>query len=107
MLLAPPLVRVTLLFGPAEYFWVAAIGLASVSVLLGKDPVKGLIAACIGLLIGTVGIDSVSGHERFTFDDMVPRPRHPPARASRIAACACGLRRIAMWATPGIARSSV
>ncbi len=70
MLLAPPLVRVTLLFGPAEYFWVAVFGLASVSVLLGKDPVKGLIAACIGLLIGTVGIDGVSGHERFTFDNM-------------------------------------
>jgi len=70
MLLAPPLVQVTLLFGPAEYFWVAVFGLASVSVLLGKDPIKGLIAACFGLLIGTIGIDSVSGHERFTFDDM-------------------------------------
>jgi putative tricarboxylic transport membrane protein len=70
MLLAPPLVTVTLLFGPSEYFWVALFGLASVSVLLGKDPVKGLIAACFGLLLGTVGIDSVSGHERFTFNDM-------------------------------------
>ncbi|WP_206930168.1 tripartite tricarboxylate transporter permease [Roseococcus thiosulfatophilus] len=68
--LAPPLVQVTLLFGPAEYFWVAVFGLCSVSVLLGKDPVKGLIAACFGLLLGTVGIDGVSGHERFTFDDM-------------------------------------
>ena len=59
MLLAPPLVRVTLLFGPAEYFWVAVFGLASVSVLLGKDPVKGLIAACIGFTtfaLATLGL---------------------------------------------------
>jgi len=70
MLLAPPLVMVTLLFGPAEYFWVALFGLASVSVLLGKNPAKGLISACFGLLLATVGIDSVSGHERFTFDSM-------------------------------------
>lgn len=70
MLLAPPLVTVTLLFGPAEYFWVALFGLASVSVLLGKDPVKGLMSAAFGLLIATVGIDNVSGHERFTFENM-------------------------------------
>lgn len=67
MLFAPPLVRVTLLFGPAEYFWVAVFGLSSIAVLLGRDPVKGLAAACIGLLFSMVGIDTVSGHERFTF----------------------------------------
>ncbi len=68
MLFAPPLVKLTLLFGPAEYFWVAVFGLSSIAILLGKDPVKGLIAACIGLLIGTVGSDVVTGHERFTWD---------------------------------------
>ena len=70
MLLAPPLVLVTLMFGPAEYFWVAIFGLASISVLLGADPVKGLLAAAFGLLLATVGIDNVSGHERFTFGNM-------------------------------------
>ncbi|MBI4184956.1 MAG: tripartite tricarboxylate transporter permease [Proteobacteria bacterium] len=68
MTLAPPLAAVALLFGPAETFWVAMFGLASIAVLLGDQPLKGLLSACLGLLIGTVGIDQVSGHERFTFD---------------------------------------
>ncbi len=68
LMLAPPLATVTLLFGPAEYFWVALFGMCSIAVLLGDDAVKGLVAAAVGLLIGTIGIDSVSGHERFTFD---------------------------------------
>lgn len=68
LILAPPLATVTLLFGPAEYFWVAVFGMCSIAVLLGDDALKGLVSAAIGLLIGTIGIDSVSGHERFTFD---------------------------------------
>ena len=67
MLFAPPLVTITLLFGPAEYFWVAVFGLASIAVLLGKDPIKGLAAACFGLLFSMVGLDTVTGAERFTF----------------------------------------
>lgn len=68
MMFAPPLVKLTLLFGPAEYFWVAMFGLSSIAILLGKDPVKGIIAACLGLLFGTVGSDVVTGHQRFTWD---------------------------------------
>ncbi|MBD3897626.1 tripartite tricarboxylate transporter permease [Halomonas sp. ML-15] len=65
--LAPPLSRVTLAFGPADYFWVAFFGLASIAVLVGNDPWKGIVAAAIGLLIGMVGIDTVSGAGRLTF----------------------------------------
>lgn len=68
LILAPPLATVTLMFGPAEYFWVALFGMCSIAVLLGADPIKGLISTLIGLLIGTIGIDNVSGQERFTFD---------------------------------------
>jgi putative tricarboxylic transport membrane protein len=67
ILLAPPLAQVTLAFGPAEYFWVAMVGLVSVSVLLGADPLKGLISAALGLLIATVGMDALTGRMRFTF----------------------------------------
>lgn len=67
MLFAPPLARLTVAFGPAEYFWVAVLGLSSVSLLLGADPIKGLIAACIGLLISTIGMDLLTGNMRFTF----------------------------------------
>ncbi|MDV6251626.1 tripartite tricarboxylate transporter permease [Vibrio sp. EA2] len=67
MLLAPPLAKVTLLFGPSEVFWVAVFGLCSIIFLLGEDPLKGLIAACFGVLVSMVGVDPISGEDRFTF----------------------------------------
>jgi putative tricarboxylic transport membrane protein len=67
MTIGPLLARVTLFFGPAEYFWIAIFGMASVGVMVGSDPVKGIMAAVLGLLIGTMGIDSLSGQARFTF----------------------------------------
>lgn len=67
MAFAPSLAKISLLFGPAEYFWIAILGLATVASLLGTDLLKGLMAAIIGLLIGTIGIDLSSGVERFTF----------------------------------------
>ena len=68
MTVGPLLARVTLHFGPAEYFWIAIFGMASVGVMVGSDPVKGIMAAVLGLLIGTMGIDNLSGQARFTFD---------------------------------------
>ncbi|MBY6091843.1 tripartite tricarboxylate transporter permease [Maritimibacter alkaliphilus] len=67
MLLAPPLSRVTLLFGPAEVFWVAVFGLASIIFLLGGSPVKGLISACFGVFVSVIGSDPIFGSDRFTF----------------------------------------
>ncbi|MEF1309763.1 tripartite tricarboxylate transporter permease [Vibrio mytili] len=67
MLLAPPLAKVTLLFGPSEVFWVAVFGLCSIIFLLGEDPLKGLIAACFGVVVSMVGVDPISGEDRFTF----------------------------------------
>jgi TctA family transporter len=61
MTMGPLLARVTLFFGPAEYFWIATFGMASVGVMVGSDAVKGILAAILGLLIGTMGIDSLSG----------------------------------------------
>jgi putative tricarboxylic transport membrane protein len=68
ILLAPPLAHVALAFGPPEIFWVNVFGLAAITSMLGNDILKGIISACFGLLIGTVGLDNVTGHERFTFD---------------------------------------
>ena len=67
MTLAPPLSLITLAFGPPEIFWVAVFGIASVSFFLGKDPIKGLLSACIGLIASLVGIDVITGADRFTF----------------------------------------
>ena len=70
MLLAPPLSRVTLLFGPSEVFWVAIFGLASIIFLLGGNPVKGLISACFGVFVSVVGSDPIYGNDRFTFGQL-------------------------------------
>ncbi|MFZ5963670.1 tripartite tricarboxylate transporter permease [Thalassococcus sp. BH17M4-6] len=70
MLLAPPLSRVTLLFGPSEVFWVAVFGLASIIFLLGGNPVKGLISACFGVFVSVIGSDPIYGNDRFTFGQL-------------------------------------
>ncbi len=64
---APPLARITLLFGPPEYFWLSVLGLSSIAVLLGNDPVKGIISACLGILLATIGLDKITGTMRFSF----------------------------------------
>jgi putative tricarboxylic transport membrane protein len=70
LLLAPPLASIALSFGPAEYFWLAIFGLTCIAVLLSDSPIKGLLSTCFGLLMGLVGIDQITGNERFTFDSI-------------------------------------
>ncbi|MCM3005992.1 tripartite tricarboxylate transporter permease [Priestia koreensis] len=68
ILLAKPLSNVALKFGPAEYFSLMLLGLAAVSGLAGKSITKALIMTIMGLLLGTIGVDNVSGVARFTFE---------------------------------------
>lgn len=65
--LAPRLASVALKFGPAEYFAIGLFGLSIVSTLTTGNTVKGLISACIGLLIAMIGMDPVTGSLRLTF----------------------------------------
>ncbi len=68
LLLAPLLARWALAFGPAEYFALMILAFCCLTSLLGKQPVKGVLAAAIGLFISTVGVDANSGVYRYTFD---------------------------------------
>ncbi|MGO4852909.1 tripartite tricarboxylate transporter permease [Phaeovulum sp. W22_SRMD_FR3] len=70
MLLAPPLSKVTLFFGPAEVFWIAVFGLCSIIFLLGGNVVKGLISACFGVFVSVVGSDPIFGNDRYTFGQL-------------------------------------
>lgn len=70
LFLSPPLARLALSFGPSEIFWLNVLGLSTVAMLVSDDPLKGLIAATLGLLLGTVGTDAVTGFERFTFGSL-------------------------------------
>ena len=67
MLFAPLLVRFAIHFGPAEYFALFVMAFATIGGITGANPAKTLIAACIGLALGAVGIDPQSGVPRFTF----------------------------------------
>ncbi|MGB8956996.1 MAG: tripartite tricarboxylate transporter permease [Tumebacillaceae bacterium] len=66
--LAQPLSDVALKFGPSEYFSLMILGLCAVSGLAGKSVTKALMMTVFGLLLGTIGIDNVSGVARFTYD---------------------------------------
>lgn len=67
LLLAMPLAKLALQFGPAGYFAVGLFGLTSVAALSGGSLVKGLLGAVLGLALATVGIDPIAGTPRFTF----------------------------------------
>jgi len=69
MLLAPPLASVALAFGPPEYFALMFLGLTIVVSLAGKSLLKGLISALFGIMISSVGMDPISGVERFSYGD--------------------------------------
>jgi putative tricarboxylic transport membrane protein len=63
---APALVRLALMFGPAEYFALMIVALTTVTAVLGSSLVRGLASLFIGLALGLVGIDLQTGQARFT-----------------------------------------
>jgi len=67
MLTAGPLGDFALRFGPPEYFTLMLLGLALVCCLGEKSVLKSLVMAAIGLFLGTIGLETISGKERFTF----------------------------------------
>lgn len=67
LLLAPPLARAALAFGPTEYFWLAIFGLSLIAALSTGDFLKGMIGACLGILLAMIGLSETSGEVRFTF----------------------------------------
>jgi putative tricarboxylic transport membrane protein len=66
-LLAPLLVKVTLSFGPPEYFSLMLLGTTLVTYFSHGSMLKALMMALVGVLLGSVGVDSISGRYRFTF----------------------------------------
>jgi putative tricarboxylic transport membrane protein len=64
---APPLAEAALRFGPPEYFSLTVLGLLLATYLTGESPVKGFLMATMGLLLGCIGLDPISGAVRFAF----------------------------------------
>lgn len=67
ILFAPVLAAVALKFGPPEYFALTLLGLISIAVVGREAPIKGFMTGALGLIIATVGTDSFSNAQRFTF----------------------------------------
>jgi putative tricarboxylic transport membrane protein len=67
MLLAPPLAAFALRFGPAEYFALLLLGLLVLAYMNSGSMLRGLAMAALGLLLGMVGIDQMSGYFRFAY----------------------------------------
>jgi putative tricarboxylic transport membrane protein len=67
MLAAPPLTRVALAFGPPEYFALIVFGLVVLAFLSAGSTLRALAMGALGLLLGTVGLEPISGFARFTF----------------------------------------
>lgn len=64
---APQVSKIALSFGPRDYMLLTIMGLMLVGGISGKSMWKGLFAACIGLMLGVVGMDPITGSGRFTF----------------------------------------
>jgi len=66
MFVAPPLSDLALKFGPPEFFSLMLLSMTIVTYVSSGPPVKALMMAALGLSLGSVGLDKVSGLPRFT-----------------------------------------
>lgn len=70
MLMAVPLARIALKFGPPEFFSLMCLGLTLLTYLARGSMLKALSMAALGLLLSFIGIDIISGLPRFTMNSM-------------------------------------
>jgi putative tricarboxylic transport membrane protein len=68
MLVAPALANVAVAFGPAEYFSLMVLGLVVLTFLTQGSMAKALLMACVGAMLGLIGLDSITAQPRLTFD---------------------------------------
>ena len=68
MLVAPPLARVAVAFGPPEYFSLMVLGLTVLAFLTQGSIAKAMLMACFGVVLGLVGIDQITALPRLTFE---------------------------------------
>ncbi|HEV8545311.1 MAG TPA: tripartite tricarboxylate transporter permease [Candidatus Limnocylindrales bacterium] len=66
-LFAPVVANVALAFQPADYFALMVLAFVSVSALVGRSLLRGATSLFIGLFVGTIGIDVLTGQSRLTF----------------------------------------
>lgn len=65
--LAPTLVDIAIQFGPEDYFALMCVAFVTVSATFGDSPIRGLTSLFVGLALGLVGIDKLTGQSRLAF----------------------------------------
>ncbi|MEV0721485.1 tripartite tricarboxylate transporter permease [Micromonospora purpureochromogenes] len=66
VLVTPPVVQFAISLGAPDYFALMLLSFVAVTAVLGASRVRGFASLLIGLVIGTIGIDAVSGQQRLT-----------------------------------------
>jgi len=69
-ILGPALANVGLKFGPSEMTALLLIAMTSISWLVGENPIKGVIITIFGILMASIGMDTLSGSPRYDFNSM-------------------------------------
>ncbi|PWU45843.1 tripartite tricarboxylate transporter TctA [Micromonospora globispora] len=67
VVVTPPMVQFAISLGAPDYFAVMLLSFVAVTAVLGSSRVRGFASLLIGLTIGLIGIDAVSGQQRLTF----------------------------------------
>jgi putative tricarboxylic transport membrane protein len=65
--LAPIVVKLAIKFGPAEYFALMILAFTTASAMLGSSVIRGFTSLAVGIAIGLIGIDELTGQARLTF----------------------------------------
>ncbi len=65
-LFAPTVANLALKFGPAEYFAILVLAFTTVSAILGASMLRGFVSLGLGMAVGLIGMDSISGIARYT-----------------------------------------
>ncbi len=71
MVVAPPLAKIALKFGPPEFFSLMLLSFVILGYLSSGSMIKALMMAAVGLILGNVGMDFISGTMRFTYGIVV------------------------------------
>lgn len=69
-LTASGLATIGLMFGYAEMTIILLIAMTSISWLIGENPIKGIVITMLGILVASIGMDTLSGAPRYEFGNM-------------------------------------
>lgn len=67
---APAIANIALMFSPRDFFLLAVMGVLLIGSLGGGDPIKGVMAGFLGVLVSMVGMDPSTGELRYTFGNI-------------------------------------